>query len=242
MHAGKIAEELEMEKIIVPYSPGTFSAMGLVLSDIKSDCVHTRLLTPEQMNPDVLNAIFDKLDAQGMASLEEQDVPPEDRMLVRTCDMRYFGQAFEISVPLPTGKIDEQGIADLIDRFHELHRYLIIQIHGDGGRYLCAEHGVVPLLALGTPQHVGLIPERKHVEGDGVGEVRLRRAEKGHGVRQEGRRDDLGGLDVGGGKGHVRLAADEAGDGHLRPQILDPQADLGVFLQEALKYRQQYVL
>lgn len=124
MHAGKIAEELEMEKIIVPYSPGTFSAMGLVLSDIKSDCVHTRLLTPEQMNPDVLNSIFEKLDAQGMASLEEQDVPPEDRLLVRTCDMRYFGQAFEISVPLPTGKIDEQGIAELVDRFHELHRQM----------------------------------------------------------------------------------------------------------------------
>ena len=124
MHAGKIAEELEMEKIIVPYSPGTFSAMGLVLSDIKSDCVQTRLLTREQVSVDLLNEIYDKLDRQGIASLEEQNVPEEDRMLVRTCDMRYFGQAFEISVPMPSGEITPQGVEELVDRFHELHRQL----------------------------------------------------------------------------------------------------------------------
>lgn len=124
MHAGKIAEELEMEKIIVPYSPGTFSAMGLVLSDIKSDFVHTRLLTPEQVSPQLLNEIYTRLDQQGLASLEEQNVPEKDRVLVRTCDMRYFGQAFEISVPLPSEEITEQGIAELVDRFHELHRQM----------------------------------------------------------------------------------------------------------------------
>lgn len=122
MHAGAIAEELEMEKVIVPYSPGTFSAMGLVLSDIKADHVHTKLLTREQVNPDVLNEIYTKLDARGIASLEEQDVPEQDRLLVRTCDMRYFGQAFEISVPMPAGEVTEQVIEDLVEGFHEMHR------------------------------------------------------------------------------------------------------------------------
>ena len=122
MHAGAIAEELEMEKVIVPYSPGTFSAMGLVLSDIKADHVHTKLLTREQVNSQVLNEIYTKLDAQGITSLEEQEVPEADRLLVRTCDMRYFGQAFEISVPMPAGEVTEQVIEDLVDGFHELHR------------------------------------------------------------------------------------------------------------------------
>ncbi len=124
MHAGKIAEELEMEKVIVPYSPGTFSAVGLILSDIKADHVHTRLLTREQVNPELLNEIYSKLDAQGINSLIEQQVPEEDRLLVRTCDMRYFGQAFEISVPVPSGEITEQTIIDLVDNFHELHRQM----------------------------------------------------------------------------------------------------------------------
>jgi len=40
LHAGKLAEDLEIPKVIIPYSPGTFCALGLVLSDIKCDCVH----------------------------------------------------------------------------------------------------------------------------------------------------------------------------------------------------------
>ena len=122
LHAGRIAEELEMPKVIIPYSPGTFSATGLVLSDIKADGVYTKLLTMEQVNPEILNDIYRKLDEEGVANLDKQDVPQENRLLIRTCDMRYFGQAFELSVPVPPGEIDEQVIADMIDAFHEMHR------------------------------------------------------------------------------------------------------------------------
>lgn len=124
LHAGKLAEELEIPKVIIPYSPGTFCAVGLVLSDIKCDCVQTRLLTREQVNPEVLNDIYSKLDTQGDEGLEKQHVAKENRMLVRTCDMRYFGQAFEISVPVPAGEITEEIIEKLVDDFHEMHRQL----------------------------------------------------------------------------------------------------------------------
>lgn len=121
LHAGKLAEELEIPKVIVPYSPGTFCAVGLVLSDIKCDCVHSRLLTKEQISTDILNEVYTSLDKQGVEELEKQDVPVENRVLIRTCDMRYFGQAFEISVPLPSKAIELQDIEDMIDRFHSLH-------------------------------------------------------------------------------------------------------------------------
>jgi len=121
LHAGKLAEDLEIPKVIIPYSPGTFCALGLVLSDIKCDCVHSRLLTREQINPDLLNKVYTNLDRQGIDELEKQDVPAENRVLIRTCDMRYFGQAFEISVPLPCKHLDEEDINDMIDKFHSLH-------------------------------------------------------------------------------------------------------------------------
>jgi len=121
LHAGKLAEDLEIPKVIVPYSPGTFCALGLVLSDIKYDCVYTRLLTKEQINSDNLNDIYKKLDKQGIDELKKQDVSEENRVLIRTCDMRYFGQAFEISVPLPRKILNNQDIEDMIERFHNLH-------------------------------------------------------------------------------------------------------------------------
>ena len=122
LHAGKMAEELEMPKVIVPYSPGTFSATGLVLSDIKADTVYTRLLTREQADPALLDDIYRKLDAQGTEKLEKQNVAPDRRLLIRSCDMRYFGQAFELSVPVPSGTISEKTICDMVDAFHEMHR------------------------------------------------------------------------------------------------------------------------
>ncbi len=121
LHAGKLAEDLEIHKVMIPYSPGTFCALGLVLSDIKCDCVHSRLLTKEQISADILNEVYSELDRQGIAELEKQDVPAENRVLVRTCDMRYFGQAFEISVPMPCKVLDEQDIEDMIEKFHSLH-------------------------------------------------------------------------------------------------------------------------
>ncbi|MDD4431030.1 MAG: hydantoinase/oxoprolinase family protein [Bacteroidales bacterium] len=121
LHAGKLAEELEIPKVIVPYSPGTFCALGLVLSDIKSDCVHSRLLTREQVHADLLNEIYEKLDIQGLQELENQDVAERNRLLIRTCDMRYFGQAFEISVPVPSKSLDKQDVDAIADAFHNLH-------------------------------------------------------------------------------------------------------------------------
>lgn len=121
LHAGKLAEELEIPKVIVPYSPGTFCALGLVLSDIKCDCVHSRLLTREQINPSILNDIFSNLSEQGNDELEKQNVVDENRVLIRTCDMRYFGQAFEISVPLPCKSITDDDINDIVESFHNLH-------------------------------------------------------------------------------------------------------------------------
>ncbi len=121
LHAGKLAEELEIPKVIVPYSPGTFCALGLVLSDIKCDCVHSRLLTKDQIGAKLLNEIYSSLDKQGNDELEKQNVINENRVLIRTCDMRYFGQAFEISVPLTCKVITENDIDDIIERFHNLH-------------------------------------------------------------------------------------------------------------------------
>lgn len=121
LHAGKLAEDLEIPKVIVPYSPGTFCALGLVLSDIKSDKVHTRLLTREQIEPEFLNKVYSKLVSEGIAELDKQDVDEDKRMLVWTCDMRYFGQAFELSVPVPHKELDDNDIESLVDSFHKLH-------------------------------------------------------------------------------------------------------------------------
>lgn len=121
LHAAKLAEEMEIPRVLIPYSPGTFSALGLVLSDIKHDYVHTKLQSQDQINVDELNEIYNKLEKQGVEELEKEGVPTEDRLLIRTCDIRYFGQAYELSVSIPSGILSEKEIESIARKFHELH-------------------------------------------------------------------------------------------------------------------------
>lgn len=130
LHAGKLAQELEIPKVVVPYSPGTFSALGLVLSDIKHDYVYTRLLPRELVSADKLNYIYEELERQGVEGLVKERVSEDNRILSRTCDIRYFGQAFELSVPIPAGKLKEEDIDSISERFHKLHE----QIYGHAMR------------------------------------------------------------------------------------------------------------
>jgi N-methylhydantoinase A len=43
---------------------------------------------------------------------------------VRTVDLRYFGQAYEVRVPAGPGRVDEAYAAGVADRFHDEHRQL----------------------------------------------------------------------------------------------------------------------
>ena len=48
----------------------------------------------------------------------------EQHQFVRTADLRYFGQAFEVRVPVPAGVLDAAALAGVADAFHAEHRAL----------------------------------------------------------------------------------------------------------------------
>ena len=168
LHAGKLAEDLEIPKVIVPYSPGTFCALGLVLSDIKCDRVHTRLMTKEQISARLLNQIYTELDQQGLQELEKQQVNQEHILLVRTCDMRYFGQAFEISVPMPSKVLTEEDIDNLIHQFHTLHE----QAYGHCMREDPIEFVNYRVSAIGTFSKPDLLQNARRIQSE-AGDERL---------------------------------------------------------------------
>lgn len=121
LHAARIAAELEIPKVIIPYSPGTFAAMGQILADIKHDFVYTELQSSEYINIDKLNSIYSSLDLEGKNQLEAEGVNLSEQILVRSCDIRYLGQAFELNVKVPGGKITNEVTDNLIEEFHILH-------------------------------------------------------------------------------------------------------------------------
>ena len=119
MHAAQVAEELGIRKVLVPRFPGNLSAMGLVNCDLKHDYVRTRLSLFSQLKSEEIATDLGELQRQATEQLAGEGIAPESMIFIPTLDIRYWGQAFELSVPVDGVK---PGRDRIVADFHELHQ------------------------------------------------------------------------------------------------------------------------
>jgi N-methylhydantoinase A len=118
MHAVWLAEELEIREVIVPWSPGTFSAWGMLQTDLRHDVVRSFYRPLAELEESEVNTAYEELSREGDDLLEREDVAPADRYSQRSADMRYVGQEYSVNVP-----VAEDSSLETIDAsFHEAHR------------------------------------------------------------------------------------------------------------------------
>lgn len=122
LHAARLAQELDMTRIIVPLTPGALCALGLLLTDLRSDFALSRVLPLGPASLYALEQGFDALDAQAQDWFAREDIAANDRSTTRTADMRYVGQNYELSVPVPPGPIGETTLSQLATGFEHAHR------------------------------------------------------------------------------------------------------------------------
>jgi N-methylhydantoinase A len=118
MHAAALAEEIGIVRVLVPRHPGNFSALGLLASDIKHDDVRTRVgALAERLA--VLPALFAEMETGARQQLALEGFDAGRQSLVRSVDLRYRGQAFELNVPAGEEPFRR---GDLEAEFHRRHR------------------------------------------------------------------------------------------------------------------------
>ena len=121
LHANALARELGIPIVLVPPSPGIASAVGMLVTDIRHEFVATRRLRLDALAPAALDALFADFVSEGDARLTRDGVPPADRRMLRSADLRYHGQSFELSVTVPPGALSAADIERLRGLFHESH-------------------------------------------------------------------------------------------------------------------------
>ena len=121
-HAVELARELSMAEAIVPPMPGTFSALGLLVTEMRHDYV-TALggVTAERARPAELEAAYREMEAQGRAALEGHGFGRDRIRLARFADLKVVGQTYELSLPV-AGALDADGLARLVAAFGDLYR------------------------------------------------------------------------------------------------------------------------
>jgi N-methylhydantoinase A len=121
LHAVEIARDLQIPTVIVPNLPAHFSALGMLLADVRQDYVRTyykRLLEADYV---ALASIFADLLRDGHATLDNAGVEPAARGFQHWLDLRYVGQEFWLQVPVTEEEI-RRGDTDAIHRrFSEIH-------------------------------------------------------------------------------------------------------------------------
>jgi N-methylhydantoinase A len=121
MHSAFIAKELGLNTIVVPPSPGTFSALGFLCSDLRHDFVKTAIMNTREISLERMEAIFNNLESQGVETLRKEGVEPKDIILMKSVDMRYVGQAHEINIPFHPGGALPSVAAEISRLFHQTY-------------------------------------------------------------------------------------------------------------------------
>ena len=118
LHAVEVAEELGMERVVFPAGASTFSAGGILGSDIVHDLARSRVLPAVEASVPALRGICAALRAQAEGLADADGTPLDRRRAAFAADMRYRGQAFELLVPWVDA---EGGLQPLLDAFHAMH-------------------------------------------------------------------------------------------------------------------------
>jgi N-methylhydantoinase A len=110
-------------RILVPVHPSVLSALGMLMTDVVYTRVTTRVVAARGADGAAVEAWYRELEAPLVEALRAEGVDPDRILLERACDMRYHGQAYEVSVPLPGRRADGAvDVAALVARFHDGHR------------------------------------------------------------------------------------------------------------------------
>jgi N-methylhydantoinase A len=114
LHACALAARLEMQGVLLPVFPGGLSALGILRADVVREFSRTVLLAVNDAleTANELRRIFRSLEKDGQRILRKEGFAASRIGIEHRLDMRYSGQAYELSVP---------ASGDFVAGFHRAH-------------------------------------------------------------------------------------------------------------------------
>ena len=201
LHAVEVAEELGMDRVVFPAGASTFSAGGILGSDIVHDLARSRVLPATDASLPALREACAALHAQAEALAQADGTPPDRRRTAFAADMRYRGQAFELLVPWAD---PAAPLAPLLDAFHRLHEQRFSYANPADP----VEIVTVRLTASGLLPAVAAVSARAAIVGHGA------RAASAAGVHRRGMGRGAGGAPVEPDRARARAAGGGGGLHH----------------------------
>jgi N-methylhydantoinase A len=107
LHAASLAESLDIPEVVIPPTAGVLSALGLLVSDLVTDDSTSRVRRWTEVDPESLSETFADFAERGRTRLADES--PAEIRLEPSLDLRYVGQSYELSVPVPEAASRRRG-------------------------------------------------------------------------------------------------------------------------------------
>ena len=121
LQGGRLAENANITRILVPPTPGVLSAMGLMLAPIQHEALASFEVATKGVTRKSLQTILDPMDAQCSTKMAGDGVALDETSREYSAEMRYVGQSHQLDVILGS-TIDDDTLATAEERFHQLHQ------------------------------------------------------------------------------------------------------------------------
>ena len=116
--AAEIARTFQIKRVLVPVAPGVFSALGLLFSDTEHEFIRTFFAGSGEIASEELDEVFAELEREALSVLAEEGYKKDRVILRRLADMRYSGQAFELTVPVSK---ETMSLENMVGDFNDEH-------------------------------------------------------------------------------------------------------------------------
>ncbi len=120
VHGCRLAQALGIPRVILPAAAGVTSAIGLLAAEVRFDLSRSYVTPLRALDPGHLRRIVEEMTTAGTAVVREAGVAGP-LSVVRTADLRYVGQGYELTVPLPDGPVGGEVEAALRTAFHQVY-------------------------------------------------------------------------------------------------------------------------
>ncbi len=121
VHGAGIAEMLGIKRIIVPPSPGVFSAFGLLFADVEHHFVQTHFKSFADLDLEEFNCILEGLWQEGRKLLSLEGFPDSRQDINTQIDMKYVGQTSELTVNIPSRHFAPGSLGEVAQAFEQEH-------------------------------------------------------------------------------------------------------------------------
>ena len=122
LHAGRLAQKLGIDRVVIPKGAGVGSAIGFLLAPIAYEVVRTFPVDFRDFDAGAINAMLGEMEVEA-TDVVRRGAPPDAPLVARrVVELRYVGQGHDLRIGLDDGPLAGDDGRVLKDRFEERYR------------------------------------------------------------------------------------------------------------------------